>query len=722
MSIKLIKGRYGILVAFVGILLLAKGAFCQSTRGLTLEQADIQPSNPGDQVVTVGILPDGHIRFRNATLRTIIAAAYDVDENRVSGGPAWIDTEHVDITAETTAETSREARLLMLQRLLVERFKLGVHHDKTSDMVYSLAVGAGGLKLQTLAVSGSPDCSMKFDQEQIHRLCHSYTMANLAEMLPEVAPNYLSLPVMDETGLKGTYDFQLDWMGRGQYDAAIAAHAAGAPADPLAVSIFDAVAKFGLVLNKRPDPKDIVVIEHAEHASMKDAPPSVTAAHDLTPDQEKKIDSYVAEEMKREHIPGLEVGIYNRGQILLAKGYGLANVELNVPVKPETVFQSGSVGKQFVSAAVMLLVEEGKVGLDDSIVKYFPNAPASWKTILVKNLLSHTSGLAEYETLELRGPRGPFYLRLDFTEDELVEKVEALPIEFKPGEQWNYRNTNYLLLGVMVHKVTGRFYADYLQEKIFKPWYMTATRLISEKDIIPNRSSGYEWAVGKLHNQDWVSPTFNSTGDGTLYFNVLDLAKWDEALYGTSLLKQSSLDRIWTVFPLNDGKPNPAHYGFGWGIDAVNGHRVIEHGGAWQGFTCDIRRYVDDHLTVVVLANLAGAQTDSIAQMIGGLVNPALMPAPPKEHKEIAVNPKAFDGYLGKFELAPGFIITITRAGDRLFAQATGQPVFPLFAEGERNFFLKVVDAQITFVTDTEGRATELILHQNGDHHAKRIE
>ena len=239
-------------------------------------------------------------------------------------------------------------------------------------------------------------------------------------------------------------------------------------------------------------------------------------------------------------------------------------MELQVPVKPETIFQSGSVGKQFVSAAVMMLVEAGKVGLDDSIVKYFPDAPESWKPILIKNLLSHTSRLAEYESPERTGPKGPFYMRLDLTEDELVSKIEALPIEFKPGEKWDYRNTNYVLLGVMIHKVTGKFYADFLQERIFKPWDMRATRLISETDIIPNRSSGYEMHGSTLRNQEWVSPTFNSTADGTLYFNVLDLAKWDEALYGTSLLKQSSLDRIWTVFLLNDGKPNPAQYGFGW--------------------------------------------------------------------------------------------------------------------------------------------------------------
>jgi CubicO group peptidase (beta-lactamase class C family) len=343
----------------------------------------------------------------------------------------------------------------------------------------------------------------------------------------------------------------------------------------------------------------------------------------------QSIDSFVASEMAHQKIPGLEIGIYCRGRILLAKGYGKANVELNVPVKPETIFQSGSVGKQFVSAAIMMLVEEGKLSLDDSITKYFPDAPASWKPILIKNLLSHTSGLAEYESPDRTGPKGPFYMRLDFTEDELVTKIEALPIEWAPGDKWDYRNTNYVLLGVLIHKISGKRYDEFLAERIFKPLGMTSTRLISDRDIIPNRAAGYEIADGQLKNQEWVSPTFNSTADGALYFNVLDLAKWDAALYGTQLLKQSSLDRIWTVYPLNDGKPNPAGYGFGWMIGQQNDHKRIEHGGAWQGFTCGIARYPDDNLTVVVLTNLDAGHSNpgAIAHVAAGLADPPLLPA-----------------------------------------------------------------------------------------------
>jgi len=354
--------------------------------------------------------------------------------------------------------------------------------------------------------------------------------------------------------------------------------------------------------------------------------------------QSQSVDDYLAQEMKAQHIPGLALGVYRNGEIVKAQGYGLANVELNVPVKPETIFQSGSVGKQFAATAVMMLVEEGKVGLDDAITKYFPGAPDTWNNIKVRNLLSHTSGLAEYESDERTGPSGPFYLRLDFTEDELLKKAEALPFDFQPGEKWSYRNTNYLLLGFLIRKVTGEFYGDYLQERIFKPLGMNATRIISEADIIPNRAAGYQLVKGELKNQDWVSPTFNSTADGALYFTVLDLAKWDAALYTEKLVKKSSLDQMWTVAKLNDGKPNKSNYGFAWTIDQMNGHRVIEHGGAWQGFTTYIARYVDDKLTVVVLTNLDSAHSNPgrIAHHVAGLYVPALMPPElkPIEDKE----------------------------------------------------------------------------------------
>jgi CubicO group peptidase (beta-lactamase class C family) len=358
-------------------------------------------------------------------------------------------------------------------------------------------------------------------------------------------------------------------------------------------------------------------------------PATVAAsAQQLTPEQTQAIARYVNAEIARQRIPGVEVGIYRDGQAILAKGYGFANLEHQVPVKPETAMQSGSTGKQFVATAILGLVEQGKLSLEDPITKYFTDGPESWQAIKIKNLLSHTSGLAEYESDERTKADGPFYMRLDFTEDELLHKIEKLPIEFKPGDKWDYRNTNYVLLGILIHKLTGQFYGDYLHDKFFGPLGMTSTRIISEREIIPNRSAGYELEGGKIKNQEWVSPTFDSTADGALYFNVLDLEKWDRALYGNTLLTKASFDRMWTPFVLNDGKPNPAGYGFAWQMHDFNGHKLIEHTGAWQGFTCIISRYVDDKLTVAVLTNLdAGhSRPTNIERVVAGLVLPALMP------------------------------------------------------------------------------------------------
>lgn len=206
----------------------------------------------------------------------------------------------------------------------------------------------------------------------------------------------------------------------------------------------------------------------------------------------------------------------------------------------------------------------------------------------------HTSGLAEYEgDASSTDPNNLFYLRKDRSEAELATNIQTLPRENAPGDKWSYRNTNFALLGIVVHQVTGQFYGDYLHDRIFAPLGMTSTRIVSDRDIVKNSTAGYELVNCEWKNQAWVSPTFNCTADGTLYYNVLDLAKWDEALYTTRLVTQASLDRMKTVFPLNDGKPNQANYGFAWYIEKQNGHKCIEHGGAWHGFTtasCATRR------------------------------------------------------------------------------------------------------------------------------------
>src|SRR5438876_7311757 len=261
-----------------------------------------------------------------------------------------------------------------------------------------------------------------------------------------------------------------------------------------------------------------------------------------------KVDDYVKAEMQRQHIPGLSLAVIKDGQIILAKGYGFANVEHQVPVKPETIFQSGSMGKQFTATAVMMLVEAAKLSLSDPITKFFSDAPESWKNITVRHLLTHTAGTTDY-------PRD-FDFRRDYTEDELLKRAEAIPLSFQPGEKWSCSNLGYVLLGILIHKVSGQFYGDFLQERVFQPLGMTTARIISEADIIPNRAAGYRLVKGELKNQEWVSPSLNTTADGSLYFSILDLAEWDAALYTEKLLKRSSLELMWTPVKLKNGQPN----------------------------------------------------------------------------------------------------------------------------------------------------------------------
>jgi CubicO group peptidase (beta-lactamase class C family) len=313
-------------------------------------------------------------------------------------------------------------------------------------------------------------------------------------------------------------------------------------------------------------------------------------------------------EMARQHIPGLALLVARKGRTIRAEGYGLANVELNVPVKPETIFQSGSVGKQFTATAVMMLVEAGKIGLDDPLTKFFPEAPAWWKQVTVRELLSHTAGFTDYPE--------DFDYRKDYTEEQLLAIVEAIPPAYAPGTSWSYSNLGFLTLGILIHRVSGEFYGDFLRHRIFKPLDMSTTRIIDEADIIPNRSSGYLLVEGHLKNQEWVAPTVNTTADGSLYFSILDLAKWDAALYTDVLLKHSTREQMWTVAKLNDGKSNSGQYGFGWFIRSDGAHRVVEHEGQWQGFETQISRYLDDELTVVVLTNLGSAKPDKIAHAV----------------------------------------------------------------------------------------------------------
>jgi CubicO group peptidase (beta-lactamase class C family) len=323
-----------------------------------------------------------------------------------------------------------------------------------------------------------------------------------------------------------------------------------------------------------------------------------------------QVDNYLQCEMKKLKIPGLSIAIVKNGQIMKTKGYGFSNIELQSPASSQTIYQSGSIGKQFTAMLAMILTEKGVLHLNDKINQYLIDAPESWKDITVFNLLNHTSGLTRYN-LDVD-------LRLDYTHEEIVRRLRIYPLDFEPGTSFRYSNVAYELLGFIMEKVTGKSYNDLLQENIFKPLGMNTARVINDRDIIMNRAAGYDLVNGELKNQEYVSPTFNSTAEGAIYFTVLDLAKWDAALYTTKLLKKDNMELMWSPVKLKNGKSE--HYGLGWRLDNINGQRIIEHGGEWQGFTAFISRYMDRKLTVIIMTNLSdnaelGAITHRVASI-----------------------------------------------------------------------------------------------------------
>ena len=329
------------------------------------------------------------------------------------------------------------------------------------------------------------------------------------------------------------------------------------------------------------------------------------------------VDRYIEGERVRQHTPGLSIAILRGDNVLLARGYGLANVELGVPASDSTIYQSGSVGKQFTAAAVVMLAVRGRLSLDDPITRWLTEGAGVWDGITVRHLLTHTSGVAEYTD-------STFDYRSDYTEDQLVRFAASRPLDFAPGARWSYSNTGYLLLGVLIHRVTGRFYGDVLHDLIFAPLAMKGTRVISEADLVMNRSAGYRLVNGRLKNQEWVSPSLNTTADGALYFSVNDLARWAVSLNQRRIPGPKALEQAWTPVRLTGGEVYP--YGFGWSLTEQRGYRRIGHSGAWQGFQTAIYRYPEQDLTVIALANLAEAEPDLIVQGIAGILEPQLRP------------------------------------------------------------------------------------------------
>jgi CubicO group peptidase (beta-lactamase class C family) len=335
----------------------------------------------------------------------------------------------------------------------------------------------------------------------------------------------------------------------------------------------------------------------------------------------EKIDAFVEAQMHKRHIPGVSVAIVRDGKTLLAKGYGLANVELQSPATEETVYQLASVTKPFTATAVMRLVEEGKLGLDDSISSHLNDLPEAWRNVTVRHLLSHTSGIKSYTSV----PGFGLSVRRDYAKREILDLVAQDPLEFEPGERWNYSNTGYFLLGMLIEKVSGQKYPEFMSEQFFQPLGMSRTRVNDLRALIMDRSQGYAWNGKELRNGEYTSPT-QPFSAGALVSSVGDMIKWDAALEAGKVIQKSTIDQMWTPAEIAEG--GKADYGLGWQVGDVNGHRLIRHGGGIPGFSTEYCRYPDDRLMIVVLTNLEGGNAEAIAEGIAGLISDDLVKKP----------------------------------------------------------------------------------------------
>ena len=502
--------------------------------------------------------------------------------------------------------------------------------------------------------------------------------------------------------------------------------------------------------------------------------------------------------------PGAAVIVARGGEVLFHSAYGMAELELGIPLEPDMVLELGSITKQFTAAAIMMLAEQDKLSVGDPISKFLPDYPGG-DGITVEHLLTHTSGIVSYTGI-------PGYMttevRKDVTVDELIDVFKDLPVEFAPGDQWKYNNSGYILLGAIIEKASGKSYAEFIQENIFDPLGMKNSYYGSNSRIIPRRARGYEGGSGEYVNARYLSMT-QPYAAGSLLSTVEDLLRWNRGLFGGTLLRPESVEQMTRRYTLNDGEETS--YGYGLGISDVRDRRAIAHGGGIFGFVTHGVYLPDDDVYVALLSNNSGGgvnpgtvgtklaaiaignpfpewkeislgsevlekyvgvyqideeTTRSVMLEDGQLFTqrsggPRLEAFPASEtqffyknslsyfelvldgqgrvtamrmhqggadeaeeavkvsdtaptRQAIELDPAIYDAYVGEYELMPGFSVTITREDDKLMVQATGQPKFELFPESETEFFLKVVDAQVTFVKGADGAVNELILHQGG--------
>jgi CubicO group peptidase (beta-lactamase class C family) len=386
------------------------------------------------------------------------------------------------------------------------------------------------------------------------------------------------------------------------------------------------------------------------------------------------------------------------GKVLFSNGYGFANLEHNVPNTPDTKFRLGSLTKQFTAVAILQLEEQGKLKVTDPACNYLPNCPATWRPITIHHLATHTSGLFNFT----EDPDHDRTTVLPSPPAKSLEKIRDKPLRFDPGTKFEYSNSGYVALALVIEKASGETYAGYMQKHIFTPAGMQNSGHDDHTPILPNRATGYQGAGKSLRHAPYHDMTI-PIGAGDLYSTVQDLLLWDQALRTDVLLKSRA--KLFT--------PEKENYAYGWEVTRLFNRPIHTHDGGINGFSTIILRFPGDNLVSIVLSNNASPVTGKIGRGLAAIFLGEKFDIP-KIRSAITLPAESLDRYLGKFALAPTAIMSITREGSQLFTQLTGQGKIEIYPESPDTFFPKVVDASITFRFGPDGKATGLTLNQNG--------
>lgn len=410
-----------------------------------------------------------------------------------------------------------------------------------------------------------------------------------------------------------------------------------------------------------------------------------------------RIDALIAASYKPDK-PGAAAIVVKDGKTLLRKGYGLADLELGVPIEPDMIFRIGSVTKQFTATAILRLVEQGKLAIDDPIAKYLPEYPTQGKTITIEHLLTHTSGIRSYTGMSAWRP--PMIKELSVA--EMIDVFKGEPLDFAPGERWLYNNSGYFLLGAIIEKITGQTYEQFVEREIFAPLGMTHSFYGSHARVIPRRVPGYEKRNGQYVNAAYLSMT-QPYAAGSLLSSVDDLALWDAALSAGKALQPASMTRMFTSYVLSSGKPTG--YGYGWAIEAYDGHPVTTHGGGINGFVCQVVRIADAHLYVAVLSN--NASDDGNPSDLAKRAAAIALGNPVTDPTAIALDAGALDGYVGTYRGDGPARRVVARDGTRLFMSGAG-PRVEILPASSTEFFVKNALTRIRFEKDPSGRVVTM--------------